>query len=53
MDPGLVQGSLEEVRAEFLKPRPVDRGVEVNALKQRVNLDAGLHQGLEGSFRYL
>merc|ERR1712121_208790 len=40
-----IKGSFEEVRAEFLKPRPGDRGVEVDALKQRVNLNAGLGRG--------
>merc|ERR1712165_518266 len=40
-----IEGSLEEVRAELLKPRPCDRGVEINALKQRVNLDARLSRG--------
>jgi hypothetical protein len=33
---------LEEVGAELLEPRPGDGGVEVDALEQGVNLDAGL-----------
>merc|ERR1711936_249073 len=37
-----LQGSLEEVGAELLKPGPGDAGVEVNSLKQRVNLNVGL-----------
>merc|ERR1712107_159752 len=37
-----IKGALEEVRAELLKPCPCDRGVEVDALEQRVDLDARL-----------
>merc|ERR1712232_1438152 len=37
-----LQGSLEEVRAELLKPGPGDAGVEINSLKQRVDLNVGL-----------
>ena len=33
---------LEEVGAELLEPGPRDRGVEVDPLEQRVDLNAGL-----------
>merc|ERR1712018_770608 len=44
-----LQGSLEEVRAELLEPGPGDAGVEVNPLKQRVDLDVGLSGSRESS----
>ena len=37
-----LEGSLEEVRAEFLKPSSGDGGVEVDSLEERINLDVGL-----------
>merc|ERR1719341_563840 len=43
-----LQGALEQVRAELLKPGPGDRGVEVNALEQGVDLNAGLGRGRQG-----
>merc|ERR550532_1930049 len=43
-----LQGSLEQVRAELLEPGPGDRGVEVNALEQGVNLNASLGRGRQG-----
>merc|ERR1719452_874 len=48
---GLLHGlesSLEEVRAELLKPGPGDRGVEVDTLEQRVDLNVGLGRGRQG-----
>ena len=37
-----LKGSLEQVGAELLEPGSGDGGVEVDALKERVNLDVGL-----------
>ena len=37
-----VHALAEHVHAQLLKPRPGDAGVEVNALKQTVNLDGCL-----------
>merc|ERR1719452_327630 len=48
---GLLHGlesSLEEVRAELLKPGPGDGGVEVDTLKQRVDLNVGLGRSRQG-----
>merc|ERR1712172_465161 len=48
---GLLHGlesSLEEVRAELLKPGPGDGGVEIDTLEQRVNLNVGLGRGRQG-----
>merc|ERR1712232_149959 len=44
-----LQGSLEEVRAELLEPGPGDAGVEINSLKQRVDLNVGLSGSRQGS----
>merc|ERR1719189_1968942 len=44
-----LQGSLEEVRAQLLEPGPGDAGVEVNALKQRVDLNVGLSGSRQSS----
>ena len=38
----LLSAYLEEVGAELLEPGPRDRGVEVDPLEQRVDLNAGL-----------
>uniref|UniRef100_A0A8P4GCS2 Uncharacterized protein n=1 Tax=Dicentrarchus labrax TaxID=13489 RepID=A0A8P4GCS2_DICLA len=44
-----LQRSPEQVGAQLLKASPGDGGVEVDALKQRINLDAGLGAGGQGS----
>ena len=44
-----VEGSAEEVSAKLLKPGPGDGRVEVDALKERVNLNVGLGRGRQGS----
>ena len=36
------EGALEEVRAQLLKPGPSYRGVEVDSLKQGINLNVRL-----------
>merc|ERR1712183_840913 len=44
-----LQGTLEEVRAQLLEPGPGDAGVEVDALKQRVDLNVGLSGSRQSS----
>ena len=65
MDGGLVQlgithglldrleGALEEVGAEFLEPSASDRGVEVDALEERINFNVGLGRCRQGSLSSL
>ena len=48
-----IQGSLEQVGAQLLEPCSRDRGVEVDALEQRVDLNVGLSRGGEGALRAL
>merc|ERR1719410_996627 len=48
---GLLHGlesSLEEVRAELLKPGPGDGGIEIDTLEQRVDLNISLGRGGQG-----
>ena len=40
-----LQGALEQVRAELLKPCSGDARVEINSLKQRINFNVGLGRG--------
>merc|ERR1719273_3095806 len=40
-----LQGALEQVRAELLKSCPGDGGVEINPLKQGINLNVSLSRG--------
>jgi hypothetical protein len=44
-----LHGATEEVLAEFLETSTGDRGVEVNTLEERVNLNRSLSRGREGT----
>ena len=37
-----LQGTTEKILAQFLEPSPSQRGIEINALKERIDLDRGL-----------
>merc|ERR1719357_300046 len=43
-----LEGALEEVRAKLLKSGPGDRGVEVDAFEQGVDLNVSLSRGRQG-----
>lgn len=43
-----LQGSSEQVCVQLLKPGPGNRGVEINALVQRIDFNAGLGAGRQG-----
>lgn len=44
-----LQGSSEQVCIQLLKPGPGDGGVEIDALVQRIDFDAGLGAGRQGA----